>query len=84
MSVDLSELPDKNVDYEFRRRNALVSTLRKQWQNGAAKPAIESIYRAIADGRTGDALDEMRREFPWLAPPQHEQRVADLLSRGRG
>lgn len=44
---------------------------------------VEQAYRRMAEGDVADAMDILFRQFN-LAPPQHEQRVAELLSRGRG
>ncbi len=44
---------------------------------------VEQAYRRMAEGDVAGAMDILFRQFNF-APPQHEQRVADLLSRGRG
>ncbi|MCA2372227.1 hypothetical protein ATU3B_11410 [Agrobacterium genomosp. 3 str. CIP 111-78] len=44
---------------------------------------VEQAYRRMAEGDVADAMDILFRQFNF-APPQHEKRVADLLSRGRG
>lgn len=44
---------------------------------------VELAYRRMAEGEVVDAMDILFRRFNF-APPQHEKRVADLLSRGRG
>lgn len=43
---------------------------------------VEQAYRRMAEGDVADAMDILFRQFNF-APPQHEKRVADLLSRGR-
>lgn len=43
---------------------------------------VELAYRRMAEGDIADAMDILSRQFN-LAPPNHEKRVADLLTRGR-
>jgi hypothetical protein len=45
--------------------------------------AVAHAYTLLAAGDVSEAMDLLSREFQ-LAPPAHEKKIADLLSRGRG
>ncbi len=71
MNVEIDEFDDDEIEDEFRRRF------------GVDFDPVARIYRLLAEGNSAAAMDLMAREFD-LAPPHHEKKLADLLSRGRG
>lgn len=68
ITFDISDIEDEDLEKEYERRN-------KQ-----SYPWAPDVYRMIAEGRNEDAMQEMHRHLPELAPPSHERAIADLLT----
>ncbi|GEM_PF-6968327 len=68
VSFNISEVDFEDIEKEYERR-------KKQSYSWAPV-----VYRMIAEGRTEDAMHEMHRHMPDLAPPHHERAIADLIT----
>ncbi len=68
ITFDISDIDDEDLEKEYRRREKLTYF----W--------VPVVYRMMAEGRVDDAMQEMQRYMPELAPPSHERAIADLLT----
>jgi pyridoxine/pyridoxamine 5'-phosphate oxidase len=59
ISFDISDIDDEDFEKEYKRRS----------RNKQSYSWAHEVYRMIAEGRTEDAMHEMHRHMPDLAPP---------------
>ncbi len=83
LHIDLNTLPDAETEVEFDVRieefgeQAIIKAfLNVAESNGNV---IQHVYRLLAEGNAAEAMDELYRFMPWLAPPSTEMAIADLI-----
>lgn len=68
VTFDMDDISNDDLVREYERRQ---------------KPSfswVEDVYRMMGEGRIDDAMQEMQRNEPRLAPPSHERAIGDLLT----